>query len=256
VNYYERHLGDYAKNASHLSMLEHGAYTLLLDRYYGTEEPIPADQAYRVARAHSKEERAAVDSVLQEFFTLNETHWVHGRCQEEIEKAHKRIAAARTNGVKGGRPKTNPAQAQQEPNGLEVGSISGTQSKALQSPDSNLQTPISRKREDRARALADARAVRGVNLVAFDRWIGYRDERKPSVKTISLVAAAEQLAKFGDDEMQAKTVQHSIANGYQGLVPPKLNGNGAQQPAAPIRYRTAEEYEAEERARGDHNEQH
>jgi uncharacterized protein YdaU (DUF1376 family) len=33
VNYYERHLGDYAKDAGHLSMLEHGAYSLLLDRY-------------------------------------------------------------------------------------------------------------------------------------------------------------------------------------------------------------------------------
>ena len=45
------HLGDYAKDTAHLSMLETGAYRLLLDRYYGTEQGIPADQAHRIARA-------------------------------------------------------------------------------------------------------------------------------------------------------------------------------------------------------------
>ena len=59
MNYYERHLGDYAKDAGHLSMLEHGAYSLLLDRYYTTEQPIPADQArwdvYR--KLHSDSQR-------------------------------------------------------------------------------------------------------------------------------------------------------------------------------------------------------
>ena len=29
VNYWERHIGDYARDAGHLSMLEHGAYTLV-----------------------------------------------------------------------------------------------------------------------------------------------------------------------------------------------------------------------------------
>ena len=62
MNYYERHLGDYAKDTGHLSMLEHGAYTLLLDRYYSTEEGIPADQVHRIARARTKEEKDAVDN--------------------------------------------------------------------------------------------------------------------------------------------------------------------------------------------------
>lgn len=43
MNYYERHLGDYSKDTAHLTMIEHGAYGLLLDRYYGTEAGIPAD---------------------------------------------------------------------------------------------------------------------------------------------------------------------------------------------------------------------
>jgi uncharacterized protein YdaU (DUF1376 family) len=53
MNYYERHLGDYAKDTGHLSLLEHGVYTLLLDRYYATESGIPEDQGHRIARAVS-----------------------------------------------------------------------------------------------------------------------------------------------------------------------------------------------------------
>ena len=88
MNYYERHLGDYARDTAHLSMLEHGAYTLILDRYYSSEQGIPADQAYRLMRARSKEEKAAVDVVLEEFFTLVDGTWVKNRVQEVIAKFH------------------------------------------------------------------------------------------------------------------------------------------------------------------------
>ncbi len=129
-------MGDYARNAAHLSMLEHGAYTLLLDRYYTTEQPIPQDQAYRLARATTKHEKAAVDAVLREFFKLIDGAWVNGRAGEEIKKAQARVNAARTNGSRGGRPKPNPTGTQQEPTGLLLGSISETQQKALQAPSS------------------------------------------------------------------------------------------------------------------------
>lgn len=94
MNYYERHLGDYAKDTAHLSMLEHGAYTLLLDRYYATEQGIPADQAHRVARARTKEEKEAVDIVLQEFFRLEGGVWVKGRVEEEIASYLESVPAA------------------------------------------------------------------------------------------------------------------------------------------------------------------
>lgn len=94
MNYYERHLGDYAKDTGLLSMIEHGAYNLLLDRYYGTEAGIPKDQVYRVAKANTKAERAAVDSVLAEFFKLQDGVWIKGRCEEEIERYRAGVPAA------------------------------------------------------------------------------------------------------------------------------------------------------------------
>ena len=93
MNYYERHLGDYAKDTAHLTMIEHGAYSLLLDRYYGTEQGIPADQAHRVARARTREEKQAVDAVLGEFFTLVDGIWINQRAEEEIRRERKKRAA-------------------------------------------------------------------------------------------------------------------------------------------------------------------
>lgn len=86
MNYYEHHLGDYAKDTAHLTMLEDGAYRRLLDRYYGTEQGIPADQAHRIARARTREEKAAVDAVLEEFFFLTDGVWKNNRAEEEIKK--------------------------------------------------------------------------------------------------------------------------------------------------------------------------
>lgn len=121
VNYYERHLGDYARDTAHLSMVEHGAYTLLLDRYYATERGIPADQVHRLARARSEDERAAVDAVLADFFKLVDGLWVHGRVESEIQKANNRINAARENGKKGGNPYKK--QAYNEPGFLYFASL-------------------------------------------------------------------------------------------------------------------------------------
>ena len=148
MNYYEHHLGDYAKDTLHLTMIEHGAYRLLLDRYYATEQGIPEDQAHRVARARTREEKQAVDTILSEFFTLDGDVWINGRAEEEIQKAKVRIDAAKNNGKRGGRPKKNPmgsiSETEEKPDGFVLGSISETQSKAHQAPDTRHQAPDTR----------------------------------------------------------------------------------------------------------------
>ncbi len=150
MNYYERHLGDYAKDTGHLSILEHGAYTLLLDRYYSTEAGIPETQAFRLARARTPEEREAVDVVLAEFFELIDGVWVNRRAEEEIQKAKTRIEAAKENGRKGGRPKKNPEETQVKPTGFSLGSVLETQTEPSekltkhQAPDTS--KPIDRER--------------------------------------------------------------------------------------------------------------
>ena len=84
MNWYEHHLGDYARDTAHLSMIEEGAYRRLLDRYYATEKPIPVTDVYRVTRCCDECDRHAVDVVTGEFFTLVDGFFIHKRCEEVI----------------------------------------------------------------------------------------------------------------------------------------------------------------------------
>lgn len=106
MNYYKRHIGDYAKKAGHLSVLEHGVYTLLLDAYYDREQAPTRAEALRQARARTPEEIAAVDAVLADFFSLSaDGRYTQQRVEEEFAKAE---AVARLNAAKGklgGRPR-------------------------------------------------------------------------------------------------------------------------------------------------------
>lgn len=84
MNYYERHIGDYIKKTAHLSLLEHGVYTRLLDVYYDRENGIPDDKAARLVGARTEPETQALQVVLQEFFELRNGTWFNSRCDEEI----------------------------------------------------------------------------------------------------------------------------------------------------------------------------
>jgi uncharacterized protein YdaU (DUF1376 family) len=184
VNYYERHLGDYARDTAHLSLLEHGAYTILLDRFYATEQGIPTDQAHRIARAKSKDERAAVDAVLAEFFVLQGGAYIQKRALAEIQKAQTRINAARANGKTGGRPKRNPEETHRVSSGFN----SGTQVKALQTPDSRLQAPDSSSYPSDTHS----RSARDVSGETFDGWTYVEQSIRP-VYPPGIYAAAQWL---------------------------------------------------------------
>jgi uncharacterized protein YdaU (DUF1376 family) len=138
MNFYKRHIGDYIKDAGHLTLLEHGVYTRLLDVYYTREEGIPQDKAARLTGARSKDEVQALDNVLEEFFTLDGGLWIQNRCEAEIEAASQQADANRNNGKKGGRPKRNTTE--QKPNGLFPGLNSESENNLSQTPDSRLQT--------------------------------------------------------------------------------------------------------------------
>jgi uncharacterized protein YdaU (DUF1376 family) len=87
MNFYKRHIGDYLKDTAHLSLLEHGVYTRLLDVYYTRETGIPDAQAARLIGARGKDESAALKVVLGEFFELVDGTWIQARCEREIAEA-------------------------------------------------------------------------------------------------------------------------------------------------------------------------
>jgi uncharacterized protein YdaU (DUF1376 family) len=88
LNYFELHIGDYAEATQHLSILEDGVYTRLLRKYYASEKPLPVEieKVQRLIVAKSKEEKAAVEAVLSEFFDLRDDGWHQDRCDDEIAR--------------------------------------------------------------------------------------------------------------------------------------------------------------------------
>lgn len=101
MHYFKRNIGDYHKKAGRLSMLEHGAYTLLIDACYDRERFPTRDEALDWCWARTEQEIAAVDFVLAKFFDLVDGRYVQNRIQEEIDEYHqkalknKEIALAR-----------------------------------------------------------------------------------------------------------------------------------------------------------------
>jgi len=90
MHYYKRNLGDYAKKTGRLTMLQHGAYTLLIDSCYDREVFPTLEQAIEWTWASTEAEVDAVKFVLGRFFTLDkEGQYVQDRILEELLNYHK-----------------------------------------------------------------------------------------------------------------------------------------------------------------------
>jgi len=81
--YYQHHIGDYRKDTSHLSLLEHGIYRQLLDLYYISEKPLDK-KSIRLIGARTDHEITTAELILNEFFEKKGTKYIHKRCDEEI----------------------------------------------------------------------------------------------------------------------------------------------------------------------------
>lgn len=106
MNYYKRHIGDYAAKAGHLTPLEHGVYGLLIDAYYNREEAPTKAEAVRWARARSRDELAALEAVLAEFFIEVDGRFTQNRVEEELAQFRIRQETNRELGAKGGAAKS------------------------------------------------------------------------------------------------------------------------------------------------------
>lgn len=133
MHYYKRNLGDYAKKCGRLTMLQHGAYTLLIDSCYDREKFPTLEEAIEWTWASTEAEVEAVKFVLSRFFNLDKDgQYVQDRILQELLEYHekadtnKRIAVERetkrklnstnrTPPVDGAPPNHKPITTNQEP---------------------------------------------------------------------------------------------------------------------------------------------
>lgn len=119
--WYPHYIADYQRDTAHLSLLEHGAYRLLIDYYYSQDGKITADidRLFKVVRATTNEEKDAVEFIVREYFTPDHSkrYLRHKRCEEELKK-RKEISEKRAQAAKNKKKKPESktrAKQQQKP---------------------------------------------------------------------------------------------------------------------------------------------
>lgn len=185
MNYFEDHIGDYAAATSHLSWDEDMAYTRLIRAYYHSERPIPAGQAYRLARATTPAQRRAVDSVLAEFFTAEEDGHHQKRCDEEIARFRdkqskaKRSAEARWSALptqSDGNANAMRTHSERNANGMPRAPVPDTRH---QTPDTKEENPPASRVPPKASPRATTKCPAGFEVTAELR--GWAKEKVPGV---------------------------------------------------------------------------
>lgn len=205
MHYFKLNIGDYHKKAGRLTMIEHGAYTLLLHACYDRERFPTEDEAIDWCWARSSDEVEAVKFVLSKFFDLIDGRYVQTRIQEEIDAYHKK---AETNRVVAldrearRRTKRAPSVDDSPPEGQEAPPNHKPRTKNHKPPVPN-------------GTVTPAAEVEGLDQQAWTRWVEYRKSIGKTLKPASVASAQKALATHGDN--QAAVVEQSVAHGWQGL---------------------------------------
>ena len=107
--YFPMYPSDYEAKTSHLTIAEDGAYFRLLRLCWMTAGcSLPDDEAWimRRARAFSDDEKQAIRTILDEFFTLKNGRWINERLTTEFKEAASKHLKRKKAGRKGGSVKS------------------------------------------------------------------------------------------------------------------------------------------------------
>ncbi|HAP27304.1 MAG TPA: hypothetical protein DCR74_17135 [Achromobacter sp.] len=234
MNYYSHNIGDYAQATTHLSLVEDAIYSRLLRRYYAEEEPIADNMAqiFRWVGARSDEEKEATAQILAEYFQLHEGYWRNKRADAEIAAYHVKAETAKANGKRGGRPRKEAPLARATYGGASGNDGSGenppeTGSKANQETGTRNQEFKETSPSPRTRMSGfDAATIELPDWLDGDDWRSWVADRKARRKPVTQEAARRQLqqlaAYLAEGHQPGAVIANSIAGGYQGLYPPRV----------------------------------
>lgn len=143
--WYAFYPADYARDTGHLTLLEHGAYRILLDHCYSQGNLISAnvERLCRLCRASTNDEIDALEYVLQQFFEKTPDGYRHSRVAKELETAN--IFAERA--AKAGRASATKRQLDRN--------SSSTQVDGKNQLEGNLSQSQSQSQEERKTSLRD-----------------------------------------------------------------------------------------------------
>ena len=201
MHYYKRNIGDYHKKAGRLSMLQHGAYTLLIDSCYDREKFPTKEEAIDWAWASSKEEIEAVEFVLKKFFKLEDGVYIQKQIKENVCKyqanslTNKRIAIDRERK----RRETNEKE-----NETDCDDKSTVRAQSVNEPPPNHkpltinQEPLTINKEPKASKKSSS-LVKNTTLV-FDHWKNETGHKKSKLDDARKKKIKFGLANFSVDD--------------------------------------------------------
>ncbi len=193
MHYYTFNIGDYRRDTSFLTLLEHGIYRQLLDTYYLNETPLPNDEEW-IMRSHSvrtADEQRALQNVLRDFFVLQDDGWHHRGCEKVIATYKDKSAKA-----------SKSAKARWEANANAL----PTQSEryANHKPITNNHKPIK-----------TIQAPEGVSLEVWNSFLEQRKKARAVVTDIVIKSIRNEAEKAGWSLEQALT--EITARGWRGF---------------------------------------
>ncbi|MDE3021951.1 MAG: YdaU family protein [Pseudomonadota bacterium] len=207
MHWYKRNIGDYAKKAGRLTMLQHGSYTLLMDACYDRERFPTMEEAIEWTWASSKEEIEALEFVLKKFFTLEKDGtYTQARVLEELldyhSKADKNKQIAIERETKRREKSTSRAR-----------SVNDSTRFDNESPPN--QEPVTSNQEPRTKIKTELQAPNGVCLSVWTDFMKFRKALKAPITETAINGFKREAAKAGislEDSFRT-----SIENNWRGF---------------------------------------
>jgi len=221
MNYFEYHLGDYAKDAGHLTMLRDGAYLRLMAAYYSREKPLPLDlkQCFELTRCTSKSDREAIEYVIQNFFSKEEDGYHQKRCDEEIARVHGKSETGRSNA------NARWSHMRNGSNGNATASVSHPFGNALQDPGSSNHkdpTPTPPKGGGTSKSRAERRAEKDEALAVWAQLIasdGVKPKRTPKLQAVIDAVGGWSRIQLREQGVDSAIVRKAFCDAYRSASP-------------------------------------
>lgn len=225
LRWYAHNLDEYDRDTGSLTMLQHGAYRLMLDEIYKTGRALPADliEVHIIARANSKLDKAAVSLILNRYFKLQNDGWHNQRADEELQRARE-ISERRSNAGASGAAKKKQRYEQ---------SHKQTGSNCLHNiQDTSLETEVVSKQS----AAAPFVLPDWVPQQAWENFIEVRKRSKANPTDRAKTLLVDTLRKLKEQGFSPQAcIDAAIENSWKSFYPPPTprHANGRSNAGTP-----------------------
>ncbi len=168
-------------------MLEHGAYTLLIDSCYDRERFPTEDEAIDWCWARTDAEITAVKFVLSRFFDLVDGKYVQSRISDEVAKYHRNAEINSRIATEREAKRTNRADTVNEPTTVEH------EPPPNQEPLTTNHKPLTKIKGKRAAFPCPA----GVDEQVWSDWLEIRKAKRSPLTQTTLEGIAKKAASAG-----------------------------------------------------------